>query len=1172
MKKRWTLKFKVGLFFSAVSIVFAQKFLNSSDILSEVTTATTMAPTAEAEAAQGGGWLSSIRSYAARVSKKTLGTITELKPLCTFFVRAPINFMRAVKETKYSDRKFMIYQTPAARKAHEESVSSGEFEGIRGREFGDDGKWGYRIEYDFGFEGGGDINQPLGFRIVDGRYYYRPVKGRLVPGAIQFQGERTALDMSTSRGRILQYFMLKTLSFILGGKKRAVELWKGVTDLMTLKPEQIFMIKAFTLLAAGSRNSTAGTGYPRYGHVPTEMTLLFARLAETPDLQKCLELNDGVKYPSQWTRIERVDVSDLMARAVFPSIIKDLANVVKVPVEENEIQEMRDRKGKQLTDFQILYSKMRMTYNYNDRSRFGTNQFLAVDYRALNKTDRALYLYAVRKHVAERFKGLSQFVLRYIRDYEFGLAGEIKEASTGPEEVSLDVGGESEASDILPGGKMHIGSITGMIKDRVVPLKEFIRTAIDKFKEYRVSDSEIQYLRSVENNVDFQVKKIEDMGGAASVAEVAGDDEKAIGVANQLEQYLKQLAAQELVELSLGLSTRTVLLRFPDYLKLRAYQFEKILFQRFKGDVGFMFDDAYLGQKSATAHAMAIFLRAAKDQARAEELFKKDTRTYTMLDRNGNEVQIVGATLYQDKMVKAEQYLASAENSLTRAQSEAATGELTSDIDGLFNSATKASQVYQAYKSEFAFYLRQYPFDRRNLTSIRSRVDEIAAAIPTSGQEVIAKIKGLVLKRWAEERVKWESLKVRLQEEIGNFKLKIREEQRAYALAAKDEIVNVVPVVTMEEIAKISIRVDQAMATLQLLSLMAPSTEIQSLISSFQTNDFVIQFNERQRATQKLMDRMTALNTVFVGGRETLSSSEMGIRTVEEAERRRAELDNMIVALNRIEGSLDDLVGAISKVEVMASSETTATSVLSTSISLKGGEEYAKTINEFLGQEMSALLLRSKDFEKTCKLYLDPFLKVSLGTSTDELLQVAAGHQSGVEAEFNARFVTDLGGGVVNEEIPEGAVTTEFGIDPTRTITTTAVQETIAGATVSTAVSAEMAGAEGYDLAKEWDAYDVDLPGETQSESQYINVGTVTAPVDVPPEPVPALEETEPEPSTTIQSRDIAELLEAGIATRTTEPVPVAPTTTIQPTTTTTAPLSGVRTISTYTSPAGASR
>ncbi|MCK4499413.1 hypothetical protein KAU11_02885, partial [Candidatus Babeliales bacterium] len=737
--QRWGRKLLLFLAVSSFGIGVSLFSQLASDLLAP---ATSIDPSTASIIERGGGFLASLKGYATQASKKTLGTITALKPLCTFFVRFPINFMQSIKNTKYSDRKFTVYQTEEARMAHTASLNSAEFEGVRGREFGDDGSFGYRIEYDLGFEGGGDINQPVGFKFVDGKYYYRPVKGRMIPSAMQLQGERTSLDLWGSRSKILQYFMLKTMALILGSNARAVQMWNGVRGIMKLKPEHVFFIKALNLLSAGSVNSVAGVGYPRYGHVPTELTLLFARMAQTPDLKKCLELNDGVKYPSQWTKIQKIDVSELMATAVFPGLLRDLANIVKVPVEENEIQKMRDRKGKPYSQMQLLYSQMRGTFNYNERSKFGTQNILTIDYNVLTKTDKALYLYTVRKHIAERFKGLRSLVMQYIRDYTFAIEGEPEVGEIGPAEVTLELE-PTEAEMPAPTGRMNIGSITGMIKDRIPPLKEFIRTAIAKFKQYRISDSDIQFLREIENTVDFQVKTIEDFGGAASVAEVSGNDAKAVESAERLEALLEDFEKKEIVELATGISDRQVLLRFPDYLKLRAYQFEDMFFQRFKGDVGYLFDDAYLTPSGAVSHAMAVLLRAARDQSKAEELFKKDARPYLMKNRDGTEVQITGATLYRDKIVKAEQYMASAENSLASAQAEATQGDLTSDLDGLFNGATKASQVYRAYKSEFAYYLRQYPFDRRDVTPVRSIVSEIEAVIPKSGEEVLSRLRDL---------------------------------------------------------------------------------------------------------------------------------------------------------------------------------------------------------------------------------------------------------------------------------------------------------------------------------------------------------------------------------------------------------------------------------------------
>ncbi|MCK4499191.1 hypothetical protein KAU11_01695, partial [Candidatus Babeliales bacterium] len=151
--------------------------------------------------------------------------------------------------------------------------------------------------------------------------------------------------------------------------------------------------------------------------------------------------------------------------------------------------------------------------------------------------------------------------------------------------------------------------------------------------------------------------------------------------------------------------------------------------------------------------------------------------------------------------------------------------------------------------------------------------------------------------------------------------------------------------------------------------------------------------------------------------------------------------------------------------------------------------------------------------------------------------------------------------------------TREFGTVVTGA-TSAAFQEDIVGSGVAT-LPADLSGEEGVDVSSVWDQYSVDLPGESQTESQYINVGDVPVEADVPEELPPALSEELIVDPDRVLSRDVSQLIDAGIIQRVDEPVSTSTVTrTIEPVVAPAPVISDVRTISTSTiySPAGAAR
>lgn len=865
------------------------------------------------------GWGAALERYASTASKSALTTLSSFKPLGTFIVGYPVNFLRAIKETKYSDRKFIVFDGTESRKAYKEFMAENE-QGT----FGANGEYGYRLEYDFGFEGSGDINQPIGFRLVDGKYYYRPIKGLFVPRQLAINGIATPIDFYGDN-QLLAYFSFKTLSFLLGSTDRATKVWSGLRGVVKLAPEHAFAIRTLVLICDASRNSAAALGYPRFSHVPIEMVNLLSRITSTPNIKKtmALEVNKGIKYPSEWTKVETISLRDLMDSLV-PDYLFDLLDQIKVPAPKGELQQMRDVKSRldkyatPISGLEQLYGVIRSTPKYNDRTTLMLKMWLAKDYTKLDQTDKDLFLYTIRRHIAERFRGYRESVVQYV-------------SSFGDQ---TDTDSESELDESLPAGagatskiaRVHLGNLAGLLDSRMPPLKNFIAEAVKKLNTIAATDKLVpdprQMLSDIVARLDSEILTLKEYGSKAVLAEsnaAASTDEKvkngyyaeALNWAKKIESFLKDREAQEDVMTGARFGDGTESVGFKEYVKLQCFKAEKAFSQRFRGDSGYVFDDSHLGKFATIQQAMAIFLRAAKDLAQAEELFRNDPSEYVMVDADGKQYRVVGQKLYADKVQQPTSYAAVAESKAAQAQAQTIATGTDMGTETLLQKAQYAAQVLQASRSVWVNFLLQYPFDRRNthLPTYESSVliDKVAAAgeAAVSGQ-----------------------------------------------IAAAQQ--------TVSELSATAVQ------TLQTAEAQATATAAQ--------------------AEQTAGVAVTSALGISVPESSTTSATASSSTTA------------------------DTTTAATSATTATTSSVATASTPLSAdtldiaaTTSAQAGS-YARTIESFIGEEIAALLTRSKEFDGICRLYLDEILNRNFGISAEQLLIIAQGRQSEVEAEFSQRL------------------------------------------------------------------------------------------------------------------------------------------------------------------------
>jgi len=252
------------------------------------------------------------------------------------------------------------------------------------------------IKFDFGFAGAGDdLTQPFGFlrSVATGKYYYRPVRGKMTPAQMPVAGKSYAVDF---RKRPFDVLVPKLMLSLLG-KEIATPIWNGVLDFTQLDPVKIFLVKAMLLFSTAIKNSfqrvdtktVAGTSvtdqaqvytksswstyrsvdkgskYPTLANIQTEAAKLVQRLKITPDIKRTVKANGGETMPSKWDPSKIVYLGNvnpgLILLSVLPDTLKILLNkLFTVNVNFYEFQLAIDAQNKlKPSDIELLYGFVR---------------------------------------------------------------------------------------------------------------------------------------------------------------------------------------------------------------------------------------------------------------------------------------------------------------------------------------------------------------------------------------------------------------------------------------------------------------------------------------------------------------------------------------------------------------------------------------------------------------------------------------------------------------------------------------------------------------------------------------------------------------------------------------------------------------------------------------------
>lgn len=648
------------------------------------------------------GFFGSALGRATDYAKSKFDWTRQLVPFANFIFFLPQNLMRSLQDNDYTDRKFVIENKSAD---------------------GDEQK-NYGIEMDMGFEGSGDVNQPFGFVLHDGRFYFRSTKVRFIPEKFYLKNEDGTVK-EAKRTDIREYPFSVLIPTLLRQffQEKGLEAWNLIRRFMSPYPQDVAMIKIISLVAAAFENSKTGKGYPRVAHVPLELSILFSRLAKTPDISATQRQHAAGTKSNQWdpSKIVFMDGGPSEFIEGLPGVLKESINQIQFPVYEGELQEFKDMQGKGLTEAQELYGDMRTIVNYNVRTEFALDRILPfVDQTDdLTATDASLLMYAIKIHALERLDSLNSYILARVSAVS-DFAGELIETSGHLSDTSLD-SARSQLADMDSEGLREI------LEPQYEGLQNLLKEAQRVFSKRAVRSSDVNFLADqitgMDGEIDRLVFAVEQLGKAV----VAGGDDDFRAAYKDLMVEIDELMTIK-AETSKSVATgQKISLPLIEYLGLRYFQFEQLNYKKFDGDAGYFKDDSSLGTIQGVNYAMAVVLRAMKDLLKAESLFKQDTEGQYMISPTGERELVRGKLIYQDYHEKPIYFKQKVEEQADdlRSQVESQASLLSSAAQNLGLEAQegqineklkKAEEYYESLNATYMHYLRQFRFDRRDLS------------------------------------------------------------------------------------------------------------------------------------------------------------------------------------------------------------------------------------------------------------------------------------------------------------------------------------------------------------------------------------------------------------------------------------------------------------------------
>lgn len=680
-----------------------------------------------------------VKSYAT----SQLDWIQQLVPFANFVFLLPQNFIKSLMENEFSGRKFSIIN----------------------KNLQDDQK-SYGIEFDFGFDGSGDINQPFSFIIYNGRFYFRAVSATFVPDKFYLKNADGSVKEVT-RTDIRQYPFSTVIPTILKQlfQDPGLQAWDFVKRFMSPYPEDVCVLKLILLVASAYKNSKSGQGYPRVAHVPLELSVLFAKLAKTPNIIETQKLYPVGTKSNEWdpTKIVFLEGNPSKFIEKFPAVLQDSLNQIQFPIYEGEQQEYKDMNGLGLTKAQTLYGKMRSETDYNKRTKMAIEKIVPfVDStEVITQTDAQLLMYAIKIHTLERLDALNSYLLSKVSllsDFTATVASVADQISG----TDLDLFKKSLSS-------LSSEQLRGTMTVQYNLLKDLLTKSENSFPKRSVSSADISFISAQNQGLLSQIDRVVLAIDNISKAIIETNDD---GFKSAYRDLISEITGLTTLKGSVSRTTSTgqkVNAPLTEYLKLKYFQFDQLNCKKFDGDIGYFKDDSAMDTVQAVSYAMGVILRAMKDLMKAQSLFNVDTTGQYMTNLQGTKELIRGKLIYQDYSEKPSFYLMTVQDnaaSLAQKISSQSGSSVQASTDLGIDSVTQMSQVndklkqaneyFNTLNNTYLHYVRQYKFDRRDqsgtmagmpfdpsvLTKVVQSQSEIAAnELEKKANDLIAKYK-----------------------------------------------------------------------------------------------------------------------------------------------------------------------------------------------------------------------------------------------------------------------------------------------------------------------------------------------------------------------------------------------------------------------------------------------
>ena len=638
------------------------------------------------------------------------GLTSKVKPIVNIFTGFVSNMVNSLKKTDYNDQMIIVYDQQAS---------------------SDPSNTPYSMAYDFGFRGGGDVNEPFGFTFDGlGRYVYQPMTAMLLPGVIPDitdpSGQRKK-PLSLGDG-VAPELIKGLLGIMVGGRANAEKIWAPFGHFLKVSPETMFLLKIIILVNTARKNTTVTTGikgaYPTLLDVPFELMMLIFKLVITPDIQETVKLNPGFG-PEKAFRWEKVVTISRPSRLLgkMPKFFVDLLNSFTPSVDSAEIQEYKDRFAAPISDMQLCYGDVRKQTPYEVRIGYAQNNVIdLIDLKTFNQSDKALLEYMIQQLIAERYRGLKTFIA----------STEMGSTTSTDQEGTIDYTTTARTSDDITTVSIDVNRMTTFLSTRIPKIKDFIAHLLAPEKKSWWGESLTGYLTAMAGSIDAEfdelTKMISDLTDArkALVAEreATGTTTSQASPQAILEQRIAQsiidkldaIAAQE--EGQLGkLSGNKIPVPLPAYLDIQFWQTMRLMRQGFAGDNNYIMNDSLLTLPKAILQAYAICFRANLDLLYLENLIKTDSRPFVVKTNTGETLTATGVQLYKSYM-DAERYLLYCRNKVSSYR--ASLGKMTAQqllqdpqLIALQKDSNNASVLYSRARSAFRYQLRQFEFDRR---------------------------------------------------------------------------------------------------------------------------------------------------------------------------------------------------------------------------------------------------------------------------------------------------------------------------------------------------------------------------------------------------------------------------------------------------------------------------